>query len=565
MGILNLFRKQLKAVASIFAIVTVSTSSPALAQTIDTNVRYQKIEGFGASIAFYNGWVTAHRNVKEIYDIIFTDLQLSIFRMANWDQDLGNPDVQKEKNRIGGLQTDSTIIAEGRKRIGNRFKILMCSWRIPEYLRVGDKGDGVNTLKKDSDGKYMYARYAQWWKNSLVDYERFGIRPDWISIQNEPDFNYDSNQSSLLAWKEGNNGNAGYGPALKAVYDSISTLPRRQNGQLKIIGPEVLGIGYGNFDNYMNNLDTALLDGYAYHIYGQGNYDTPDDIRTYVQAISTKWPNKPHFMTEFSWNNDKPEDNMIGIARLVLNHLVYGNASGYIDWTLVWPEPDGEMVQIEFPWDNPYTKLPRGYNILPEYHGMRHFTRYVNPGMQRVKISALPDLVRAAAFATANNDTVVAVLVNTSITEKPLNITGLDGYDLSEICLSVKDGLKSASNKPSKIISAATIPAEIPAQLPGKSIATIVWVRQLTAISDISASESARPSIAVRGKTLNVSSPDNAELQIWVVDLSGRIVANFNTKGDANLSLEKIPAGVYIIKAQRVKDRLKITSKVLIF
>ena len=561
MGILSLFRKQLKAVASIFAIVTVSTVSPALAQNIDTNVKYQEIEGFGASIAFYNGWVTAHRNVKEIYDIIFTDLQPSIFRIANWNQDLGHPNAQKERDRVGGLKTDSTIIAEGRKRIGNRFKILMCSWRIPEYLRVGERGDGVNTLKKDNNGQYMYAQYGQWWKNSLIDYERFGIRPDWISIQNEPDFNYDSTQSSLLSWKEGNYGNAGYGPALKAVYDSIRTLPRRQNGQLKIIGPEVLGIGWGNFDNYMNNLDTALLDGYAYHIYGQGNYDSPDGIRTHVQNTA-KWNNKPHFMTEFSWNNDKPEDNMIGIARLIINHLVYGNLSAYIDWTLVWPEPEGEMVQIEFPW-GAYTKFPRGYNILPEYHGMRHFTRYVNPGMRRVKMTALPSLVRAAAFATANNDTVVAVLVNTGQTEKSLNINGLYGYDLSEICLSVKDGPKSASNKPSKIISATEIPAEIPAQLPGKSIATIVWVRsEPTIISDTF--ESARPSIAVKGKTLNVSSPDNAEMQIRVVDLSGRTIANFNTKGDANLSLEKIPAGAYIIKAQRVKDGLKITSNVVL-
>jgi len=561
MRTLNLFRKQLKTVASIFAIVTVSTVSPALAQTIDTNTKYQEIEGFGASIAFYNGWVTAHRNVKEIYDIVFTDLQPTIFRMANWNQDLGHPNstAKKESDRIAGLKTDATIVAEGRKRIGNRFKILMCSWRIPEYLRVGDRGDGINTLKKDDNGKYMYAEYGQWWKNSLIDYEKYNILPDWISIQNEPDFNYDSNQSSLLSWKEGNNGNAGYGPALKAVYDSISTLPRRQNGQLKIIGPEVLGIGWGNFDNYMNNLDTALLDGYAYHIYGQGNYDKPDEIRTHVQNAA-KWKNKPFFMTEFGWNNDKPEDNMIGLTSLIINHLVYGNLSAYIDWTLVWPEPEGEMVQIEFPW-GAYTKFPRGYNILPEYHAMRHFTRYVNPGMRRVKVSSLPDLVRGVAFATTNNDTVVAVLVNISTTEKPLNIKGLDGYDLSEICLSVKDGLKSASNKPSAIIKAATIPAEIPEQLPGKSIATIVWVRQPNSINDI-LSES--PAIAVRGKTLNVSSPDNAEMQIRVVDLSGKTVDSFNTKGDANLSLEKIPAGTYIIETQRVKDGLKITSKVVL-
>jgi O-glycosyl hydrolase len=331
-----------------FAVIAASVMSPSLAANIDTDVKYQEIEGFGAAVAFYNGWVTAHRNVNEIYDIVFTDLRPSIFRIGNWDQDLGNPDKQKESDREAGLRTDSTIIAQGRKRIGNRFKILMCSWRIPEYMRVGNKGDGVNTLKKDGNGKYIYAQYGQWWKNSLVDYERFGIFPDWISIQNEPDFNYDSDQSSLLSAREGNHGNALYGPALKAVYDSIRTLPRRLNKQLKIIGPEALGIGYGNFNNYMSNLDTALLDGYAYHIYGQGNYENPDkDIIPILQDISAKWPNKPHIMTEFSWSNDKPEDNMTGIAWLIINHLVYGNLSAYIDWSLVWPEPDGEMVQIE--------------------------------------------------------------------------------------------------------------------------------------------------------------------------------------------------------------------------
>jgi hypothetical protein len=182
-------------------------------------------------------------------------------------------------------------------------------------------------------------------------------------------------------------------------------------------------------------------------------------------------------------------------------------------------------------------------------------------------MDALPDSVRAAAFATASGDSVVAVLVNIGKTAKPLSINGMSGYDLSEICLSVQGGQKSASNRPSEIISAAEIPAAIPAQLPARSIATIVWVNNKTSVTRdklASASTAARPSITVRGKTLNVSSPDNAEMRIRVVDLSGRTVAGFNAKGNANLSLKKIPAGAYIIEAKRVKDGMKITSNAVL-
>ena len=59
-------------------------------------------------------------------------------------------------------------------------------------------------------------------------------------------------------------------------------------------------------------------------------------------------------------------------------------------------------------------------------------------------------------------------------------------------------------------------------------------------------------SISVRGNNLNVLSQDNAEMRIRVVNLSGRTVKTVNARGNANISLRAIPAGVYIVEAGKV-------------
>ncbi len=54
-------------------------------KTVQVNVdeEYQTITGFGASLAFYENWLTAHPNKAEIYDVIFSELSLDILRVRN--------------------------------------------------------------------------------------------------------------------------------------------------------------------------------------------------------------------------------------------------------------------------------------------------------------------------------------------------------------------------------------------------------------------------------------------------------------------------------------------------
>ncbi len=44
---------------------------------------FQTVVGFGASLAFYENWLTAHPNKMQIYDIIFGELSLYILRVRN--------------------------------------------------------------------------------------------------------------------------------------------------------------------------------------------------------------------------------------------------------------------------------------------------------------------------------------------------------------------------------------------------------------------------------------------------------------------------------------------------
>ena len=72
------------------------------------------------------------------------------------------------------------------------------------------------------------------------------------------------------------------------------------------------------------------------------------------------------------------------------------------------------------------------------------------------------------------------------------------------------------------------------------------------------------PLAVVRGRTLTVNALDDSEVNIRIVNLSGRMVASFNTNGRSNLSLRKIPAGMYMIEARQVKDGKKMVSNVVL-
>jgi formylglycine-generating enzyme required for sulfatase activity len=67
---------------------------------------------------------------------------------------------------------------------------------------------------------------------------------------------------------------------------------------------------------------------------------------------------------------------------------------------------------------------------------------------------------------------------------------------------------------------------------------------------------------SVTGRTVAVSAPAGSTASVRVVNLAGRTVARFSAAGAANISLQKIPAGAYIIET-KIDGRVATRSAVL--
>ena len=454
-------------------LLATACAAPTMAATLTINPaqKSQEVLGFGGGIVYYQGWVTAMSESmqKDLYDTAFSGLNLSMLRLGNWLQE---EDVSKIKD-------DVKIVKEAKNRLGNHLKIEMSSWTAPATLKGSGKINGneganksANSLKKsDSDpyGKYVYNDFANWWKSSYLKYRDAGINVDYISLQNEPDMNADY-EETLFDPTE-NDSIAGYAQALTAVraaFNGVSNAP-------KIIGPEPLGIGYNNFQNYMNALDESKLDAYAYHLYHAGdgndnslnNYKNPENFKKPMSAIASKYGNgsKPIIMTEFcTMAENGKEDYMVGLAHIMQVGFTSGKLNAYIAWELMWGEGKGQLIGVcAKGWGNcEEDKIV----ISPEYHAVRHYSKFVNPGWKVISAAADDADLKTVAFANPAGDSISIIVINTG--DKSIQLTNpeISGMGLVNAVQSKENGFKSKSI--SKL--SCTI-------LPARSITSLVYVK----------------------------------------------------------------------------------------
>jgi O-glycosyl hydrolase len=441
---------------------------------VDPSAKKQEILGFGGGSVYYQSWITAmsEENQKALYDTAFTGLNLSLLRLGNWLQSNDatvNPD-------------DITIVQAAKQRLGNHLKIEMSSWSAPGRLKPsgsvnGNQGHSKSdkSLKKSSNdpyGKYVYSEFAHWWKTSLQAYEQMGIIPDYISLQNEPDMEAEYEETLFEPTETGEI--AGYKQALQAVRDSISTLANPP----KILGPEPLGIGYNNFEKYAKAFDDKNVDGYAYHLYHAGdgndnsgqNYLNPENFRKAMTAIGKNYgsDNKPIIMTEFcTMENAVRAQDMLGLAHIMQVGFTGGKLNGYIAWELFWGEENGQLIGV-CPGEGWSSCKEAKLYINPEYHAMRHYSKFVNPGWRVVNTTSDGNDLYTVAFRSADCDSITVVAINKGSAQS-LNLS-VNGYNPVSAVQSVESGDKSKAITAGAIIDA-----------PAKSITTVVFTTSNTA------------------------------------------------------------------------------------
>lgn len=450
------------------AMLTAVSLTTAATITVDPTATKQQVLGFGAGSVYYQSWITAMdaSMQKTFYDTAFTGLNLSLLRIGNWKQE-----------DTTSIADDVAIVKAGKERLGNHMKIEMSSWSAPGRLKPSGSVNGnqghskadktLKTSSNDPYGKFAYSEFAHWWKTSYQTYEQFGIAPDFISIQNEPDMEADYEETLFEPTETSEI--AGYKQALKAVRDSLSTL---QNPP-KMIGPEPLGIGYNNFEKYASVLDAGSLDGYAYHLYHAGdgndnsgtNYLNPQNYQTPMSAIAASYGSdeKPIIMTEFcTMENAVREQDMLGLAHIMQVGFTSGKLNAYIAWELFWGEENGQLIGV-CPGEGWSSCKKAELFINPEYHAMRHYSKFVNPGARVVSATSDDKNVYTVAFRSAGCDSIAVIAINKNTSATNLTAS-VNGYEAIYAVQSVENGEKSK-----------TIATSVSYSLPASSITTIVF------------------------------------------------------------------------------------------
>lgn len=70
---------------------------------LNSSDQYQTVEGIGGGIANYENWYCQHPNKKELFDLIFKDLEISMIRIGNWYEKKvsnENPNILKQQKEI---------------------------------------------------------------------------------------------------------------------------------------------------------------------------------------------------------------------------------------------------------------------------------------------------------------------------------------------------------------------------------------------------------------------------------------------------------------------------------
>jgi glucuronoarabinoxylan endo-1,4-beta-xylanase len=411
---------------------------------IDINKRHQKIEGFGAAGAHYTREFVNHHKKAELYNLLFKELGLDIFRIRN------NYDMEPQSFN------ETVEIAKGGKAIlGGSLKIMISSWSPPARLKSNGKTIG-GTLAK-IEGKYAYAEFAKWWADSVAAYTKAGVEIDYVNIQNEPD--YEATWDSCRFDPAEDSNTAGYDKAIEEVWQKLND--ETELVMPKLLAPETYSLNTAI--DYIDKLDSlSRVYGYSHHLYGcSGCSEAPDRYLPEMEKLKSKYGDKPLFQTEFQ---DEAKTNTwasaMNTAILIHNCLTAENAGGYLHWDLFWgPENASLVIGID---------KPDSYTINPVYYAFKQYSAFIDSGWQRVEATTDNSGVRISAYISPDNQKLTAVIINTaSSTDITLNLS-LKG-------LAISKGEIYRSSEEEKCVNAGSFKAGEPMKLPANSITTIAF------------------------------------------------------------------------------------------
>lgn len=434
--------------------------------------KHQTIDGFGGAFTWYSDQVFTTGNPNGLLDAAFTDAKMSMIRFKNEY----SYHAEGNAGNVGPMVRIYEAAVERAAQYGEEPTILLSCWSPPANLKSNQKINGGGSLAKHEDGTYMYEEYARWWVDSVRFYRDWGIKIDYVSIQNECDFvaDYDGCEFAQVETST----QASYAKAFLAVYDAF----REAFGEdaPKMIAPETMSCEPLKLYAYIKDIiDTKpeSIYGVGYHLYVGGDSDEKNNTVKY-DSFLWNFLDMEKYFGEYGyarWQTEFFRGRGLQTAALITNAMVQADMNAYIYWSAVWPNADadfecGELIGIL----NGKKRNNDGWILCADYYALRHFSEFIRPGYTRVEASMDGGVkFKNSAYVSEDGKKVVLVVINLGEEEQTLQVPAegytIAGSDIYQSVLGIEDSSKNVLYQGIGALEAGNT-----VKLPGESITTIV-------------------------------------------------------------------------------------------
>ncbi|MBN2372121.1 MAG: carbohydrate binding domain-containing protein [Vicinamibacteria bacterium] len=417
--------------------------APEATGRVDVGARRQKIEGLGASGAFYTSNFLGHAQKTRLYELLFKDLGLDIFRIRN------THDIDET-----AFREMIEIAKGGEAALGRDLKIMVSSWSPPVALKSNNSLIGGTLAKRD--GKFAYSEFAQWWQDGLKAYAEAELRVDYISIQNELNYEAKWDSCKFAPTESADAALAGHDVAFDAVWQKLNA--ETGADAPKMLAPETTSIGDAR--SYIESMsDLSRVYGYAHHLYDCSDCgSTPDRYLSKMVAFdrfNAENGGKPVFQTEYEFEPNKWSGAM-NTALLMHNSLTAENVSGYLYWDLFWGPGSGLVVLED----------ASSFTIQPAYRAFKQYSAFIDADWQRVDAATDSPGLRISAFVSPDEKKLTAIIINTTPETEVALTLSLDGFSASR-------GEAYRSSETEECVRVEGFTGSGPVKLPAKSITTL--------------------------------------------------------------------------------------------
>lgn len=424
---------------------------------VDTSVHHQSLIGFGASIAYGEDQILAHPQHAALVQAIFADLGLDVLRLRNRYAHAGETD----------LSSAGALVAAATESLGHAPTVFLNSWSPPASLKLSGAAEchgnpATCTLVKDGDS-FDYAGFADYWRASLDAYAAVGVVPDYLGIQNNPNWvpgSAETGEACRFLPSEGSthvtiNGadTMVHYPGFAEAQQAILTALQGRPSMPKIIAPDTSD--FQSVADYLSALDMSQVDGLAHHFYGVDPQDVDTAALAALGELATQY-DRPLLQTEMQADG-------FGTALLMHYALVIEGASAYLQAALTGPTTG--------PVANAQALIGIGANAFIRqgpYFALQHFALHTDPGWLRVDASSSAADLLVSAWSSPSDDALTVILINRGNETLTAALDPQHEFATSSVTRTVFGGLEHAAQLGA--LSAGGV-----LQVPGHAIVTVAF------------------------------------------------------------------------------------------